>query len=151
MLTTFCFVVESISQNFADIQDHDASGQGAAWIRHNGRIAESQTWVGLKDSQGRLSVNRYCDNGVTKVVEQAFDRKPEHVKTDRSIMEAYTGVLNEAWDADKAAAGVVKQYKLEANTKAELVKVATAALGEDNNVKAAIAALHSKAKELVKK
>ncbi len=93
------FTVEKVSTNYEDVKKYDKRGEGAAWLAHNGHITEAQTWMVVKDAQGKHSITRYGDDGVRVIEEKSFDSKPEHVRVDNSIMSAYQETIIEANEA----------------------------------------------------
>lgn len=90
------FTVEKISKDYEEVKKYDKLGEGEAWLRHNENITEAQTWVAVKDEKGKCTVARYGDDGVRVIEEKSFDSKPEHVRVDKDIMDAYSSVINES-------------------------------------------------------
>jgi len=90
------YIVEQISTDYNDVKEFDKLGQGEIWIKYNKHLAENQTWLVIKDDKGKKTVTRYGDDGVRLIIEKQLDHKPEHVKVDKSIINAYQEVINES-------------------------------------------------------
>jgi hypothetical protein len=96
------FVVEAIATDYSEVKDYDTSKQAEISIKHNPALRQGQEWIACKDQYGQKSVQRYCDTGVTKVVEESFERKRDYVKSDRAVMEAFAAVVEGKPKADEA-------------------------------------------------